>query len=81
MKQNGALQGLDESVPEEDISCRDRPLTPINADEIIFMNGLSLLRPAIKGINVAKYYQPHDTPCCLDVAPPLLRFQDEFAVW
>ena len=47
--QNVALQGLDESVPEEDISCRDRPLKAIDADKTIFKNGLSLHRPAIRG--------------------------------
>ena len=62
LSRNGALQGLDESVPEEEISCRDRPLKAIDADETIFKNGLSLRRPAIRGLNVAKYYQPHDAP-------------------
>ena len=32
---------------------------------------MQLSRPAIRGLNVAKYYQPHDAPCCLDVVPPL----------
>ena len=68
---NGALQGLDESVQEEDISCKDRPLKAIDADETVFKNGLSLHRPAIKGLNVAKYYQPHDAPYHLDVVPPV----------
>ena len=71
LMQNGVLQGLEESVPEEDISCRDRPLKAIDADETIFKNGLSFRRPAIKGLNVDKYYQWHDTPCCLDVVPPV----------
>ena len=51
--QNGAPQGLDESVPEEDISSRDRPLKTIDADETDCRNGLSLCRPAIRGLNVA----------------------------
>ena len=33
LMQNGALQGLEVSVPEEDISCTDRPLKAIDADE------------------------------------------------
>ena len=76
--QNGALQGLDESVPEEEISCRDRPLKAIDADETVFKNGLSLCRPAIRGLNVAKYYQPHEAPCHLDVVPPV---DSVFPVW
>ena len=71
LKQNGTLQGLNESVPEEYISCRDRPLKAIDADEIILRNGLSLRRPAIRVLNVAKYYQPHDAPCRLDVVAPV----------
>ena len=71
LSQNGALQGLDGSVSEEDICCRDRPLKAIDADKTTFKNGLSLRRPAIRGLNVAKYYQPHDTPCRLDVVPPV----------
>ena len=67
LMQNGVLQGLDESVPEKDISCRDRPLKAIDADETVFRNGLSLRRPAIRGLNVAKYCQLHDAPCRLDV--------------
>ena len=63
--QNGALQGLDK------ISCRDRPLKAIDADETIFKNGLSLRRPAIRGLNVAKNYQPNDAPCYMDVVPPM----------
>ena len=49
LSQNGALQGLDESVPEEYISCGDRPLKAIDVDETVFNNGLSLCRPAIRG--------------------------------
>ena len=71
LTQNGALEGLEESVPEEDISCRDRPLKAIDVDETVFKNGLSLRRPAINGLKVAKYYQPHDPPCRLDVVPPV----------
>ena len=71
LSQNGALQGLDKTVPEEEISCRDKPLKAIDADETVFKNGLSLRRPAIRGLNVAKYYQLHDTPCRLDVVPPV----------
>ena len=41
LTQNGVLQGLDKSVPEEDISCRFRPLKAIDADETIFKNGPS----------------------------------------
>ena len=67
----GALQGLDESVPEEDISCGDTPLKAIVTEETVIKNGLSLSRPAIRGLNVAKYYQPHDAPCRLDVVPPV----------
>ena len=66
--QNGVLQGLDESVPDEDISCRDRPLKAFYADETVFKNGLSLRKPAFREL---KYYQPHDAPCRLDVVPPL----------
>ena len=33
LAQNRALQGLDESVPEEDISVQDSPLKAIDADE------------------------------------------------
>ena len=65
--QNRAIQGLDESVPEKNVSVGDLPLKAIDADETIFKNGLSLRRPAIRGLNVAKYYQPHDAPCRLDV--------------
>ena len=65
------LQGLDESVPEEDISVGDSPLKAIDVDETVFKNGLSLRRPAIRGLNVAKYYQLHDAPCRLDVVPPV----------
>ena len=54
LAQNGALQGLDQSVPEEDISCEDTPLKAIDVDETVFKNGLSLRRPAIRGLNVAK---------------------------
>ena len=68
LTQNGALQGLDESVPEEVLSCRDRPVKAIDADETVFKNAIT---PAITGLNVAKYYQPHDAPCCLDVVPPV----------
>ena len=39
LTQNGALQGLDESVPEEDISCRDTPVNAIDVDETVFKNG------------------------------------------
>ena len=67
----GALQGIYESVPEEEISCRDRPLKVIDADETVFKNGLSLRRPAIRGLNIIKYYQLHGAPCHLDVVPPV----------
>ena len=69
LSQNGALQGLDKSLPEEEISYGDRPLKAIDANETVFKNGLSLRRPAIRGLHVAKYYQPHDAPCRLDVVP------------
>ena len=71
LAQNRALQGLDESVPEEDISVGDTPLKAIDADEAVFKEGLSLRRPAVRGLNVAKSYQPHDAPCHLDVVPPV----------
>ena len=50
------LQGLDESVPEEVVSDGASPLKAIDADETMFKNGLSLRRPAIRGLNVARYY-------------------------
>ena len=46
------------------------PLKAIDADGTVFKNGLSLCRPAIRDLNVVKYYQPHDAPCRLDVVPP-----------
>ena len=67
--QNRALQGLDELVPEEDVSIRDSPLKAIDAEETVFKNSLSLRRPAIRGLSVAKYYQPDDAPCRLDLVP------------
>ena len=36
LAQNRALQGLDESVPEEEISVGDMPLKAIDADETVF---------------------------------------------
>ena len=63
------LQGLDESVPEEDVSIGASTLKAIDADETVFKNGLSLRRPAIRGLNEAKYYQPHNATCCLDMVP------------
>ena len=69
LTQIGVLQGLDESVPEEDISYRDRPLNAIDVDETVFRKGLSIRRLAIRGLNVAKYYQPCNTSCHLDVVP------------
>ena len=58
LAQNRALQGLDESVPDEDVSIGASPLKAIEADETIFKNSLSLRRLAVRGLNVAKYYQP-----------------------
>ena len=54
LAQNRVLQGLDGSVPEEDVTVGDSPLKAIDADEMVFKNGLSLRRPAIRGLNVAK---------------------------
>ena len=51
---NRVLQGLDESVPEEDVSVGASPLKAIDADETGCNMGLSLRRPAIRGLNVAK---------------------------
>ena len=45
------------------------PLKAIDAGETVFKNGLSLRRPAIRGLNAATYYQPHNAPCHLDVVP------------
>ena len=67
--QNRALQGLDESVPKEDVSVGASPLKAIDADETIFKNGLSLRKLAIRGLNVAKYYLPNNAPSHLDVVP------------
>ena len=69
LTQNRVLQGLDESVPEEDVSVGASPLKAIEADETVFKNGLSLRRPAVRGLNVARYYQPHNAPCRLDIVP------------
>ena len=53
-------RGLDELVPEEDVSVGASPLKTIDADETVFKNGLPLCRPAVSGLNVARYYQPHN---------------------
>ena len=58
-----------ESVPEEDVSVGASPLKAIDVDETMFKNGLSLRRSAIRGLNVARCYQPHNAPCRLDVVP------------
>ena len=56
-------------VPEEDVSVGSSPLKAIDADETVFKNDLSLRRLAVTGLNVAKYYQPHNAHCRLDVVP------------
>ena len=52
--QNRALQGLDESVPEDDVTVGASPLKAIDADETVFKNGLSLRWPLTRGLNVGR---------------------------